>query len=198
VIRAASDRGQLRLTIGALIGTSRGMSRPSIAGLPASVAAALAASYLWACAPASVPAPPVALTPATTWARNAFQRVAIEGDHLPPRAEGQLVRTTSTDAQGGFAFRGLAPGAYLLVSAVSWRELGPASLERTDVAYARVSVAAGESTQAAVTRKVTAPLTTSFDRTGGAPPAVAPRHPSSERAIARTAITTSSTSTTRR
>lgn len=96
----------------------------------------------------------VVMTPATSYALAQLEQVAIERDLPPPRPPEQLVWSASTDAYGHFAFGGLPPGEYLITSPVSWRELGPATPLRTDVAYARVRLGAGESAQLEVSRKV--------------------------------------------
>jgi hypothetical protein len=96
----------------------------------------------------------VVLTPATAFARAQYQRYAVELDQEPPRVGEQIAWTATTDAEGRFSFGSLPPGDYLLTSPVGWRELGPATVMRTDVAVATVTVAAGGTAQVSVTRSV--------------------------------------------
>lgn len=103
---------------------------------------------------------PVMLTPSTSYTLAQFQQYAVESDQLPPQAPDQLTWTTKTDAFGHFTLSGLPPGDYLLVSPVSWNELGPASLLVTNVATATVHLGPGASAQAQVTRKVMIELNT--------------------------------------
>ncbi len=96
----------------------------------------------------------VYLTPATTLSNERLQDYAIEKNALPEERESQLVTFGRTNAQGGFRFVGLAPGDYILVSEVHWVPAGGPALTRSDVAYARVRLSAGESATVAVTRRV--------------------------------------------
>jgi hypothetical protein len=95
---------------------------------------------------------PVVLLPATTWTSATFERDVVEGDRMPEQAVGELVWRATTDADGRCTFRGLAPGAYLVASPVAWRLGGEATYERTDVAYARISIAAGQQASVTATR----------------------------------------------
>ena len=101
---------------------------------------------------------PLVRTPATTWSSAVFQRDVVEGDRMAEQADGELVWRATTDADGRFTFRALAPGDYLVASPVGWRLAGEATLYRTDVAYARVHVSAGEQAQVTATRTVTETL----------------------------------------
>jgi hypothetical protein len=101
---------------------------------------------------------PVLLIAATTGTRLAFERDVVEGDRMPSLAPGDDVRRATTDAWGRCTFGGLAAGDYLLASPVAWRLAGEATEERTDVAYARVRVAAGERASATATRTSAATL----------------------------------------
>ena len=95
---------------------------------------------------------PVILLPATTWTSATFQRDVVEGDRMPEQAAGELVWRATTDADGRCTFRGLAPGESLVASPVGWRLGGEATYERTDVAYARTTIAAGQQSSVTATR----------------------------------------------
>jgi hypothetical protein len=97
----------------------------------------------------------VYLTPATTLANQRLQEYAIEKNELPGGRESQLVTLARTNSRGGFRFVGLAPGEYILVSEVHWNPASGSTVTRSDVAYARVRLSAGQSVTVAVTRKVT-------------------------------------------
>ena len=101
---------------------------------------------------------PVLLLPATSFAKAAFQRDVVDGDRMPEIAEGQFLWRATTDSEGRHTFRGLAAGDYLVASPVQWHLAGEATYLRTDVAWARVSVAAGQEAEAAVSRTSTATL----------------------------------------
>ncbi|HZR79541.1 MAG TPA: hypothetical protein VFD92_00475 [Candidatus Binatia bacterium] len=111
----------------------------------------------------------VVLTPAVRYAVAAFESDAIAGDRMPARPPGQLAWTVGTDAEGRFTFRSLPGGDYLIASAVSWNELGPASPARVDVATARVSVPDGGTANVEVLRTVMIELDVRAPRADDAP-----------------------------
>lgn len=97
----------------------------------------------------------VYLTPATTLSNQRLQEYIIGKNQLPADRS-QLVVLTRTDSQGRFRFAGLAAGEYIVTSRVDWSPAGGSTVNRADVAYARVLVAAGEMATVSVTRQVAA------------------------------------------
>ena len=98
----------------------------------------------------------VYLTPATTLSNQRLQEYVIGKNELPDDRESQLVVLSRTDAQGRFRFGGLAPGEYIIASRVDWSPAGGSTVNRADVAYARVRLSAGESVTVSVTRQLAA------------------------------------------
>lgn len=96
----------------------------------------------------------VALTPATTIARERFEEYVVEDNELPARRKAEMVLFTQTNAAGRFHFENLPPGDYLLASAVRWSPTGKGEDAHDAVAYARVHLSDGEHADVVVTRPV--------------------------------------------
>jgi hypothetical protein len=94
----------------------------------------------------------VALTPATTIARERFEEYVVEDNELPARRKAEMVLFTQTNAAGRFHFENLPPGDYLLASPVRWSATGKGEDAHDAVAYARVHLTDGEHADVVVTR----------------------------------------------
>ena len=97
----------------------------------------------------------VYLTPATTLANERLQKYAIGKNELPEHRQAELLWMSRTDPQGRFQFKNLPAGEYILACQVAWSPPGDPSDRRSDIAYARVRLAPGESVTATVTRPAT-------------------------------------------
>lgn len=96
----------------------------------------------------------VLLTPATAVASARFQEYVIEKNELPTQRKAEIMLLARTDSSGRFRFEKLAAGQYLLASAVAWSPTGDPGAARSEVTYARVTLAAGEQASVTVTRAI--------------------------------------------
>lgn len=96
----------------------------------------------------------VALTPATTIAKERFEKYVVEDNELPAQRKAELVLFTRTNAAGRFHFENLPPGEYLIASPVRWSPTGSDDKAHTEVPYARVTLGEGEQADIVVTRPV--------------------------------------------
>jgi hypothetical protein len=97
----------------------------------------------------------VLLTPATSIALARFEEYVVRKNELPEQRKAETMWFTRTDAAGRFHFEQLAAGQYLLASQVTWSPTGDPRNARSEVTYARVTVAAGERAEVTVTRAIT-------------------------------------------
>ena len=107
----------------------------------------------------------VYMVPVTSRSTEAFERGIVRNRPVEPEAEqsSEMVkkckRTVQADADGKFRFEKLPPGNYYVYCQIAYKvahsyaaDRNPTPVERTEVAYSKVTLAEGEEKSITVTR----------------------------------------------
>lgn len=99
---------------------------------------------------------PVYMLPVSDYTTEWFDAVIVRGTSVTSAADtatGKFERVATADGAGKFRFTGVAAGKYYLWSAVYWSVASYGGLSQTGgQAYATITVAAGDSVNAILTR----------------------------------------------
>src|SRR5262245_9118379 len=95
---------------------------------------------------------------ATTDSASRFQEFVVQKNELPDRRQAEIVWFAKTDAGGRFKFEDLPAGEYFLASPVAWSPSGSSRGANQEVAYAHLTLGAGQQAEITVTRPIAGPV----------------------------------------